>query len=334
MTWIVLKFIDTDEVEVVPYSWYNEDLGRCIYPPFQRNALEKAIKQKMTPPDDADLDGWNWFKASPMSSTTYENFQMAHARASKACFTSEISGSEACLPAKRIPIRKKRFDDTSDENSDDEPSLKGVPKLITKNAVSAKAKPVPTSDKAPEETCTFSQLPEEDDNGKSVFQRFVTRNLVYNRNLIEAIDKKIDKFYEEFKALDIGRKPRNPQTNDGIFSELPAKSLDEFKEICAKLEDVETFNDLARSLARLGGKNHKECIRRFLSKTIVDEVAINFTLHGHRDGKQTFITSKMCFLIIEAVKSCTNVTIKEIELQIALWLTKSSERIKKKIVVD
>lgn len=130
MPWVVIKFIDTDEIEVVPSLWYNAENEQCIFPPFQRSLLEKAIKQQISPPDDLDKEEWHQYKAKLISHTTYDNFHMANAKASKACFTSDISGTEEVLPKKRIPRKNIYYssDDDSGRETPDEPSLTNLPK--------------------------------------------------------------------------------------------------------------------------------------------------------------------------------------------------------------
>lgn len=77
MPWLVVKFIESNEIEVIPSSWFNKKTGICLYPSFPKNKLEKAIKQQIAPPEDAE-DNWEEYKAQMMSHKEYENFQTAN----------------------------------------------------------------------------------------------------------------------------------------------------------------------------------------------------------------------------------------------------------------
>lgn len=53
MTWIVVKFDDTDEVEAVPLKWFNSDASIIMYPNFKAaSEVIRAIKHQQTPTDD------------------------------------------------------------------------------------------------------------------------------------------------------------------------------------------------------------------------------------------------------------------------------------------
>lgn len=105
MPWVVLKFSNTNEIEAVPETWYNRNSKICLYPPFQRIALEKAIKSGIEPPEFATEEGWKEYEADLMSGKCYDTFVTANAKATKACLTSDIS-EEEFLPKKRIPKKK------------------------------------------------------------------------------------------------------------------------------------------------------------------------------------------------------------------------------------
>lgn len=118
MSWIVVKFIQTDEVETVPTCWYNEETSECFYPPFQRVALEKAIRHCMAP----EIGSQSLYDVKPLSQTKYSTFQKASAKAAKACLTSDISDLEQELPSKRVP-KKKVFSEDEDSSEDSEKSF-------------------------------------------------------------------------------------------------------------------------------------------------------------------------------------------------------------------
>lgn len=123
MSWVVVKFVESDEVEAVPLSWFDEKDQICWYPIMARSSLEKAIKSNMPP----DKTQWTTYTAIKMSKAVYTNFKIASAKATKACLTSDISDSEL-LPPKR---QKKPVIMSSDE-SDDSLTFPDIPLQFSK----------------------------------------------------------------------------------------------------------------------------------------------------------------------------------------------------------
>lgn len=56
----------------------------------------------------------------------------------------------------------------------------------------------------------------------------------------------------------------------------------------------------ATALARLGGTNYKECIRRIMSKVMTDELASYFSCKGHKN-KKNFSQLQICVAILGIV---------------------------------
>lgn len=123
MTWLVCKFEDTEEIEALPSNWYDEKSQTCLYPPFPRLQLERAIKNKQEPDTN-----WVKYKVKLMSSKRYESLLIASAKASKACVTSDISDVDV-LPTKRVSKKKIISISEESENSDSEESLSNVPQV-------------------------------------------------------------------------------------------------------------------------------------------------------------------------------------------------------------
>lgn len=119
MCWVVVKFIITDEIEVLPQKWLIED-DFALYPPYGRSKIEKAIKNEEEP----NINLWQKYKIKLMSEQRYLTFSFATSKATKACNMSDISDREHEMPRKRQP-KKKIVDCDTSEHSDD--SLEDFP---------------------------------------------------------------------------------------------------------------------------------------------------------------------------------------------------------------
>ncbi|CAH1118234.1 unnamed protein product [Phaedon cochleariae] len=130
MSWTVVRFCETDEVEVLPCNWL-QDGGFALYPPYGRSKLERAIKTLEEP----NSCSWQLYKVKLMTKSVFNSFTLASAKASKACLTSDISDKEIDLPSKG-PHKKKQIssDENSDTNGDSSESLIDLPSCpITKS---------------------------------------------------------------------------------------------------------------------------------------------------------------------------------------------------------
>lgn len=130
MPWTVVKFLSTNEVEAIPTSWVNKDLGKCLFPPKGNTSIIKKYIKNETDPDE----DWQEFEINIMSHEEYATFKMASIKASRACIISDLDEHlYSPLPEKR-QRRKKLFSESSC-SSDSEKSLKGLPKFPTKGKV-------------------------------------------------------------------------------------------------------------------------------------------------------------------------------------------------------
>lgn len=120
MPWLVIRFDETDEVEALPQSWYNEEEKIVYYPPFPRQQLQRSIRREISP----NLDTWGTYKVSLMRDKPYTIYTEACRKATKACVMSDLSTSEDILPEKRIS-KKTQFSES--ERSDSDESLCNVP---------------------------------------------------------------------------------------------------------------------------------------------------------------------------------------------------------------
>lgn len=120
MQWIIVKFTEFNEIEVIPERWYDHNKKMILYPPYSsKQQIEKAIKHEILPEEKT----WKEYKVELIRKDRYTSFKLACAKASKACLHSDVSETEAPVLSKRIPKPKHL---SSSETSSDE-SLKNVP---------------------------------------------------------------------------------------------------------------------------------------------------------------------------------------------------------------
>jgi len=123
MEWIIVKFLDEDEVEAVPLKWITADRKYCYFPSLKENVKE-AIR------DCLDIKpNWQKYKIDIISRKSYTKFATATAKASKACFVSDLSECEnGSLSTKRQPIKNTFYGYTDAESeSERETSPREIP---------------------------------------------------------------------------------------------------------------------------------------------------------------------------------------------------------------
>lgn len=120
-----------------------------------------------------------------------------------------------------------------------------------------------------------------------------------------------------------------PVPNISLIEKLPASEIEGLQEISDIFsENDNTYQQLVKDLMRIGGYNFKEMTRRLCSRVLNDNLSQKLSFKGHK-GKTSFSNYKICDVIIEAVMKSKNVTEKEVETFIAIWLSKATERLKK-----
>lgn len=102
--WVVVKFIDENSVEVVPYKWVTKDDNheRCWWPNYKKkNQIVDAILNKTCPCKD-----WKIHEIEPCSSKIYTNFDEVNKKASRARY--DLSATED-FTQKRLTKKPARF---------------------------------------------------------------------------------------------------------------------------------------------------------------------------------------------------------------------------------
>ncbi|KAG5884593.1 hypothetical protein JTB14_000610 [Gonioctena quinquepunctata] len=344
MPWVIVKFSDSEEIEAVPSCWYDSTRKTISYPPFPRNRMEKAIKNELDPGDD-----WREYSVTLMRDTLYDNFRTACSKASKCCVTSEISEPEY-LSDKRRP--KKKLNSSEEDSSSDldipVPKARKGTNQIKKNIgdsqedsapqmdstnMSHKSNQASSSDPGTEmENFEVQNIPSSD----LKFRKTCIEILVKNCKLLKECTRNIQELSEKVDTLTglMKRQSLTAVENTNImlldfFLDFPIKNVQMLDHVEKILENEEAFKRLIDGLTRIGGKDYKECCRRFLKKVLDDKFAAEYSLVGHKH-KKVFKSLKICSCILEAIQRCNKeATLKEIEIVVSAYLAKSNDRLKR-----
>ncbi|KAK4882684.1 hypothetical protein RN001_006003 [Aquatica leii] len=93
-------------------------------------------------------------------------------------------------------------------------------------------------------------------------------------------------------------------------------------------ENLEFFNYVLSTIALEGANNLNECIRKIMKIIIPDELAVKYSFKGHKNKENCSNHAHVVKLIIECVrKNEERATTRQIEDQIAIWLTKAQRRL-------
>ncbi|XP_044752991.1 uncharacterized protein LOC123321988 isoform X5 [Coccinella septempunctata] len=118
--------------------------------------------------------------------------------------------------------------------------------------------------------------------------------------------------------------------------QIPAKSYIELMELDKKLGDKTTRDFMISKLIHVGGTDIKDIIRRCMPQLVEDEVLRQFSWVGGK-GKKKFSLLDIASLIKEVCKKnplTKNVTEKQVEERLAIFLTKATERCNRRRLVN
>ncbi|XP_044752988.1 uncharacterized protein LOC123321988 isoform X3 [Coccinella septempunctata] len=337
--WQIVKFTEeNDMVEAVPASWLIDGC-KCLWPDTISGAkVRAAIRAKEKP-----SKSWKCLPVEVLSSSVYENFCVASKKAGKAKYTSELDTesefSEDVLNKRR---RKKnsRYVSSEDEIS---PPLEKTPrrsprfKLPTPPGHSLQASP--SSSEAlvkrniiMEKEFTDSNLMSTSRTASTAIQKCSScKDSTEIIKLLHIINGRVMQNSELITSL-LNSRTENIKDNNPAEAlldvQIPAKSYIELMELDKKLGDKTTRDFMISKLIHVGGTDIKDIIRRCMPQLVEDEVLRQFSWVGGK-GKKKFSLLDIASLIKEVCKKnplTKNVTEKQVEERLAIFLTKATER--------
>ncbi|KAK4884614.1 hypothetical protein RN001_000885 [Aquatica leii] len=142
-------------------------------------------------------------------------------------------------------------------------------------------------------------------------QNFLIKELSKTLNITSKGREENSEYLEEFRRI-------FPLKEDTI--------LQETNQILS--ENLEFYNYVLSTIALEGGNNLNECIRKIMKIIIPDELAVKYSIKGHKNKENFSNHAHVVKLIIECVrKNEERATTRQIEDQIATWLTKAQRRL-------
>lgn len=90
MTWVILRFIESDTIEAVPSNRFDESTHTCLFPPEHcgKKNIQQFLKNRQKPSAT-----WEKFNVE-MLKKKYESYLTATSRAYKACHVDQLSEAE------------------------------------------------------------------------------------------------------------------------------------------------------------------------------------------------------------------------------------------------
>lgn len=85
MSWVVVRFVNEDNVEVVPTKWICKNEKNCFWPPPTVEQIDILIKNCVEPEV-----AWSKYEIKIMCRKPYAKFGLATSQATKACSVSDI----------------------------------------------------------------------------------------------------------------------------------------------------------------------------------------------------------------------------------------------------
>lgn len=347
MSFAIVEFTETEEVEVVPAKWVDDDV--CRWPGGKVERGRKLARRLAEPTED-------WPKYPAKLKGLFSTYAIARTRLPRYEVTSDEETDDE--NKKRPVVRPKRFLSTDDE----EIPRKRIPKRLAQGTENyprvPQNFPLATAscntiepNEAEEEimpgTSHLNLNPHSDRDvnlcdpstknlGRAAqprlpeaipeaeFQKQVLRQLQLMRLMIEQLSERIERAQPVQKSCGHEGKPALVKE---AFTSL--QDFEEFDEGASKVKE-----QLLHEFQALGGVDVSGATKRILLYLMQDRVAQNYSWVGNK-GKRKFCNLAVTPIIIDAVRSnkLFTATVNEVEGVIKKWLQHASCRLKLKQAV-
>ncbi|CAG9818624.1 unnamed protein product [Phaedon cochleariae] len=88
------------------------------------------------------------------------------------------------------------------------------------------------------------------------------------------------------------------ETTLDLFNDFPIKDDGMLANVESKLANEETYKKLVHDLSMIGGRDYKECSKRFLRRIIDDKFACGYSMLG-RKKKRVFRSTMICACLLD-----------------------------------
>ncbi|XP_063041564.1 uncharacterized protein LOC134436333 [Engraulis encrasicolus] len=297
----IVKFVDTEEVEVVPANWVKD--GVCLWPPYKTQRILKASRCQEQP-----CPNWLPFKVNLVH--TAASYNDAYRRLS-------MVEDHTDLHAEVEPGSSKRKRDMMmNDSEENDPMHEGMPSnaqptVICQHCGSPNDIPAmsETNSRGSDPVCSkYSSL---------------LHNLLTNQELILEQLNVISRTIEPPQG---GSKEDDTELEPGL---LPLKELDTLLDLEARLLfSSDLKHKLINTLALRGGMTVKDCVWRMMSHLLTNTLALKINWRGI-NGKTAFHSLQLKDVLTRAVRQnrmTSESSDMEIEAAIKRWLQLAADR--------
>ncbi|CAG9771486.1 unnamed protein product [Ceutorhynchus assimilis] len=167
-----------------------------------------------------------------------------------------------------------------------------------------------------------------DNNNSSVLKKLV-RQTIINNKLIKKQNAMLKELISKLNVAGLNNMDPDEEVLSQQFKNtFPIKEDENLDSTNQILSEEEKFYKYALKMVSLeGGHSVSECVRKVMTVVIDDNLANSYSFKGHKAKKNFSKYKHLVSLIIDSVRShVPTATTKEMQDQIAIWLTQSRRR--------
>ncbi|XP_076234998.1 uncharacterized protein LOC143179588 isoform X2 [Calliopsis andreniformis] len=302
--WTIVEFVDDGSVEAVPSTWIQNDV--CHWPPLPQNRLINAIKKC----EPLQLS-WPRHKIKVFRNDTFNDYFKARLKAKTAEETSDLQSENDNLL--KTGKQKEKWVSSVSVSSDSDETVIGslpLPPTIKKKKTIRNG-----------ETNNCQNYAGKNSNYKVLLEQ---NHLI--RGLLTDVLHEIGEIKNMLKET--GNKSQDKPTFFTKYSELgfPLNTKEALLRLEIILNDVADFEDAVQELAKIGGNNNYEFVKRVFNCLMTNDLALEYSWLG-RKGKKEFHSLKTSNLMLcAAEKANVARNRRQTEVSIQTWLRRVSDR--------
>ncbi|KAJ8927704.1 hypothetical protein NQ314_019801 [Rhamnusium bicolor] len=351
-TWTIVQFSEDLTVEAIPTSWIQGEW--CHWPPFKQEKLTTSIKKC-----EALNTNWPRHTIKIFRNATFDDYAKARLKAKVAEDFSDLNSESECK-GKRKRIQKM-LSSSSDESLENIENTKlPPPPKMCKLSIKPNANDTVSSANLGQskfEETFLKNTPSS--SAETMVHQTVSNTAVKSYGNANSIKEWPDalmsflfiiKFWWRLKnqnhlirgilvnVLNEIRELNNNKvetTSTSIFVkfpdiQFPIENDEDFHKFEEELGNEGNFNEVVNELAKFGGSNPYNFIKRSMSSILNDSVLKNYSWLG-RKGKKSLENSLTAKALLQAAEKCLRCNRKDVELAIQSFVKRSSERMKNKV---
>ncbi|KAJ8965375.1 hypothetical protein NQ314_004187 [Rhamnusium bicolor] len=342
-TWTIVQFSEDLTVEAIPTSWIQGEW--CHWPPFKQEKLTTSIKKC-----EALNTNWPRHTIKIFRNATFDDYAKARLKAKVAEDFSDLNSESEYESLENIENTKlppppkmcklsikpnangtvssanlgqSRFEETFLKNTPSSSAETMVHQTVSNTAV-----------KSYGNANSIKERPDgnNNSNGRICCLQHDNKILVEIKNQNHLIRGILVDVLNEIREL---KNNKVETTSTSIFVkfpdiQFPIENDEDFHKFEEELGNEGNFNEVVNELAKFGGSNPYNFIKRSMSSILNDSVLKNYSWLG-RKGKKSLENSLTAKALLQAAEKCLRCNRKDVELAIQSFVKRSSERMKNKV---